>query len=39
MSKDFWDLNQASRGVDESDPEDVDDGEKYFEQEKYNNDQ
>lgn len=34
LPKDFWDLDQAKRGDSGSDPEDVDDGEKYFEQEK-----
>lgn len=39
LPKDFWDLDQAKRSGSDSDPEDVDDGVKYFEQEKLRNDE
>jgi len=37
MPKGFWDLDQAKRGSD-TDPEDVDDGNKYFEEQKLRDD-
>jgi hypothetical protein len=37
LPEDFWDLDQAKRGHSDSDPEDVDDGVNYFEQEKLRN--